>query len=190
MEGMSIKGKLQFEGVEWGPGTSRDSRNWSKIQQKQVMKSKRFLSEVDLYHNPDPLFRLVGEPNESEVFINDRKVAALIDSWAQLSSISISLAKMLELEVKSVRTILDLEGTGGLTIPYLGYVETRLQIPEVKAFDRDVLMLVVQDSSYCNRVPIALGTTHIDMLIKLATQEELGKLSCWKRDAVSTGAVM
>ena len=37
-------------------------------------------------------------------------------------------------------------------------------------------MLVVPDSSYCNRVPIALGNIHIDMFIKLATQEELGKL--------------
>ena len=52
-------------------------------------------------------------------------------------------------------------------------------------------MLVVPDSSYCNSVPIALGTIHIDMLIKLATQEELGKCShCWKRGAVLPGAVM
>ena len=163
----------------------------AQIQQKQVMKSKRFLSEVDLYHNPDPLARLVGKPNESEVFINDRKVAALVYSGAQLSSISISLARTLELEVKSSRTILDLEGIGGLTIPYLGYVETRLQILGVKVFDRDVLMLVVPDSSCCNRVPITLGTIHLDMLIKLATQEELGKLShCCKRGAVLTEAVM
>ena len=43
-------------------------------------------------------------------------------------------------------------------------------------------MLVVPDSTYCNWVPIAIGTVHIDILIKLVTQEELGKLShCWKR---------
>ena len=57
------------------------------------MKSKRLLSEVELYHKPDPLLRLVGEPNESEVFIDDRKVSALIDLGIQLSSIAISLAK-------------------------------------------------------------------------------------------------
>ena len=113
-----------MEGVEWGPGPSRNNRNWPKIQQQQVMKSKRFLSEVDLYHKPDPIFRLVGEANESQVYNDDRKVAALIDPRAQVSSISMSLAKMLELEIKSLRTILDLEGIGGLTIPYLGYVET------------------------------------------------------------------
>ena len=128
MERMSIYGKLQLEGVEWGPGPSRNSRNQPKIQQKQVMKSKRFLSEVDLYHNQDPLFRLVGEPNKSEVFIHDRNVAAMVDSRAQLSSISISLAKTLELEVKSLRTILDLVGTGGLMISYLWHVEMQLQI--------------------------------------------------------------
>ena len=95
------------------------------------------------------------------------------------------------MEIKSLRTILDLEGTGGLPISYLGYVETQLWIPEDKTFDRDILMLVAPDSSYCNKVPVALGTVHIDMLIKLATQEELGKLSpCWKRGAVLTGAVM
>ena len=52
-------------------------------------------------------------------------------------------------------------------------------------------MLVIPASSYHNRVPIALSTIHIDMLIKLATQEELGKLShCWKRGAVLTGIGM
>ena len=116
---------------------------------------------------------------------------ALIDSGVQLSSITISLAKTLKLEIKSLKTILDLKGTTGLSIPYLGYVEMLLRIPEVKAFDRDILMLVLPDSSYCNRVTIALGTVHIDMLIKLATQEELGKLghSC-KRVAVLTGIAM
>ena len=76
-------GKLQLEGVEWVPGPSRNNRNWPKVQQKQVMKSERFLSEEDLYNNPDP--------NELEVFINDRKVVALVDPGVQLSSISISL---------------------------------------------------------------------------------------------------
>ena len=106
MERMSIGWKLQLEGNEWGPSPSRNRRNWPKIQQKQVRKSKRFLSVVDLYHNPDPLFRLVSEPNKLEVFVDDRKVAALVDSGVQLSSILIGLVKTLELEVKSLGTIL------------------------------------------------------------------------------------
>ena len=155
------------------------------------MKSKRFLSEVDLNHNSNPLFRLIDEPNESEVFVDGEKVTALIDSGAKISSITTSLAKALKLEVQSIKTILDLAGTRDLLVPYLRYVEMQLKIPEVKAFDWYILMLVDLDSPYCERVPIALGTLHIDMLIKLATQEELEIIShCWKRGAVITRIAM
>ena len=65
------------------------------------MKSERFLSEVELYHNPDLFFRLIGELNESEVFIDGKKVKALIDSGAQISSIKISLAKLGDQKLKN-----------------------------------------------------------------------------------------
>ena len=48
-------------------------------------------------------------------------------------------------------------------------------------------MLVVLDSPCCKRVPVALCTLHIHMLIKLATWEEINKIGhCWKRGAVTT----
>ena len=66
-----------------------------------------------------------------------------------------------------------------------------MKIPEVKAFDRDVLMLVLLDSPCSERVPVAVGTLHIDMLIKLATGQELDCLShCWKRGRVATKIAM
>ena len=144
--------------MEWGPGPSRNIRHWPKTHQRQTVKSEISLSEVDLYHNPEPLFRLIGEPIESAVFVDGEKVTALIDSVAQISSITISLARTLKLEIQNLETILDLEATGGLQVLHLGYVEMLLKIPEARAFDRDVLMLVVLDSPYCQRVPIALGT--------------------------------
>ena len=30
----------------------------------------------------------------------------------------------------------------------MGYVETNLKIPEIKAFDEDILMLVIENSEY------------------------------------------
>ena len=122
------------------------------------MKPGTPLSEADLYHHPDPLYRLIGEPNESEVFVDGEKVTALIDSGAPISSIMSSLAKTLNLEIKNVKAILDLEATQGLQVPYLGYIEMYLKFPEVRAFARDILMLVVPDSPYCERIPVALGT--------------------------------
>ena len=61
----------------------------------------------------------------------------------------------------------------GSLIPYLGYVEATLNIPEVKAFQEDCLFLVVNDHTYGKQVPIMIGTLHIDMIIDRATKEEL-----------------
>ena len=56
--------------------------------------------------------------------------------------------------------MLQIEGSGGLDIPYLGYVETYLRVPEVRAFDTDVLLLIVPDSAHTMCTPITLGTLH------------------------------
>ena len=67
---------------------------------------------------------------------------------------------------------MQIEGSGGLEVPYLGYVEICLRIPEIKAFDNDVLLLIVPDSAHTLCTPITLGTLHIDMAIKLATKKK------------------
>ena len=78
--------------------------------------------------------------------------------------------------------MLQIEGSGGLDVPYLGYVETHLRVPEVKAFDTDVLLLIVPDSAHTMCTPITLGTLQIDMVIKLATKTELENLNKqWNR---------
>ena len=80
---------------------------------------------------------------------------------------------------------------GGLDIPYLGYVETQLGIPEIKAFDNDVLLLIVPDSAHSMHTPITLGTFHIDMAIKLATKKESENLNTqWKRSFITTKLTM
>ena len=56
-------------------------------------------------------------------------------------------------------------------MPYLGYVEACLKIPEIKAFDLDVPLLIVPDSVHTQHNPITLGTLHIDMAIKSATKK-------------------
>ena len=65
----------------------------------------------DLYHNPDPLVRLIGEPNEAPVIIENVQVKGSVDSGAQISSILDKLAKHLELKIHKLETLLDLEPT-------------------------------------------------------------------------------
>ena len=110
------------------------------------------------------------------------ETTALIDTGACMSAITKSFAEALELDLKPLDSVLDIEGTGGGKVPYHGYVECRLNLPQVEKFDCDVLMLVIDDSQYGARVPIQIGTLHIDMAIDLATEEERGKFKRkWER---------
>ena len=147
----------------------------------------KILRQRDLYHNPDPLGRLVGEVNESKVIIEGQEMRAFLDTGSQLLSISWTWVKKLNLEPKQLQSILQIEGSGGLEVPYLGYVEVRLELPEVKAFNHDVLLLIVPDSAHMQCTLITLGTLHINMAIKMATKRELGNLNKqWQRSLVAT----
>ena len=100
------------------------------------------------------------------------KTTALIDTGACMSAMTKSFAKALELELKSLDSILDIERSRGGKVPYHGYVECRLNLPQIEKFDQDVLMFVIDDSPYGARVPVQIGTLHIDMAISLAMEEE------------------
>ena len=86
---------------------------------------------------------------------------------------------------------MQIEGSGGLEVPYLGYVEAHLKVPEIKAFDQDVLLLIKPNSAHTQCTPITLGTLHIDMAIRLATERELQNLNKqWQRSLVATKLTM
>ena len=91
----------------------------------------------ELYHNLDSLVRLIGEANETNVIIENQEVKGLIDSGAQVSSISDTFASKLGLEIKQLNTLLDLELMGGGQVPYDGYVELKMRVPNVRAFNLD-----------------------------------------------------
>ena len=54
-----------------------------------------------------------------------------------------------------------------------------------------MLLLIVPDSAHTQYTPITLGTLHIDMAIKLATEKELETLNKqWQRSLVATKLTM
>ena len=136
---------------------------------------------TEKYHNPDPLVRLIGPANEAVILVEGQEFPALIDSRAQLSTMSEALVQALKLPVHNLHTLIEAEVSGGNTIPYVGYVEARLQIPGIQAMNEDSLFMVSNNSPYMDCVPIQLGTLHIREAMKSATQDELAKLSiAWK----------
>ena len=136
---------------------------------------------TEKYHNPDPLVRLIGLANEAVILVEGQEFPALIDSRAQLLTMSEALVQALKLPVHNLHTLIEAEVSGGNTIPYVGYVEARLQIPSIQAMNKDSLFMVSNNSPYMDCVPIQLGTLHIRKAMKSATQDELAKLLiAWK----------
>ena len=187
MEGVCDEGKC---GLGEDPrGVRAQGRKERPRQRSTINRDKVALKE--LYHNPDPLFRLIGKANETEIIIENQQVKGLIDSGAQVSSISDTFASKLGLKIKQLDTLLDLEPAGGGQVPYNGYVELRMRVPNVRAFDLDILMLVIPESEYSRRVPVTIGTIHIDEIIDLITVEELKTANRqWKRGIISRKVVV
>ena len=181
MARMCNKGKCGLGEDIWGvqPQGKDHPRKKSTINQDQI-------TLKELYHNPDPLHRLIGEPNEALVIVENQKIKGLIDSRAQILRISDKFVNKLNLEIKKLETLLDLEPTGGGQVPYDSYVEVRLQVPGVQAFDLDVLMLMIPESEYSKSVPVTIGTIHIDKIINLIIDEELKMANRkWQRGIIS-----
>ena len=66
---------------------------------------------------------------------------------------------------------MELEGTGGSAIPYLGFVEVNLQIPGIKNYNEDVLLLVIPTMTYSEMVPVMVGSKIIDRALSLMTKK-------------------
>ena len=106
----------------------------------------------------------------------------LTDSVAQVSSVSSGLCKWMVLKVHPLDRLLELEGTGGSAIPYLGYVEVNLQIPGIKGYNKDVLLLVILTTTYSEKVLVMVGFRIIDRAMGMITKRELAKATAtWKQ---------
>ena len=64
------------------------------------------------YHNPDPLVRLIGEANKAPALVEGVPITSLVDLGACMSAMVKSFAKELQLEIKLLKTIFDIEAMG------------------------------------------------------------------------------
>ena len=95
LEGMCDEGKHGLGKDPWGvqaKGNRDHPQKRSTVKQDEI-------ALKELYHNPDPLVRLIGEANETDIIIENKKVKGLIDSGAQVSSILDTFASKLGLKV-------------------------------------------------------------------------------------------
>ena len=97
---MSDSRKLQLERTDGSLGSLNAWKSLLHSYTNPKSKSMiyKILKQNNLYHNPDPLFRLVGEANESIVIVQGQEARALLDSGSQLSAISFKWVKKLKLK--------------------------------------------------------------------------------------------
>ena len=183
-EALSISFKLHPGGNGTGQSLPRHGQETRRPSSPKPISSTidmKISQMAEKYHNPDPLLRLIGPANEATIFVEGQKFPALLDSGAQLSTMSESLVKLLQLPIHKLNTSTEAEVSGGGTIPYIGYVEARPKIPGIKTMDKDSLFMVSNNSPYMNRVPIQLGTLHIREAIQCATKDKIEQLPiAWK----------
>ena len=139
--------------------------------------------------NTNPIVQLVGCSNKVPVVIDGHEVIALIDSDTQVLSISAQFCKDLALQIQPLGQLLELEGTGEAAIPYLGFVKVNLQIPGIRNYSKDVLLLVIPTMTYSKTVPVMVGSKIIDKALNLMTLGELAEATMTWRQA-HFGAVM
>ena len=85
------------------------------------------------------------------------------------------------LEINPLDRQLELEGTGWVAIPYLGYVEINLQIPGVRGYNEDV-MLVILTMTYAEKVLVMIVSKISDRAIKVIIKGELARaMETWRQ---------
>ena len=61
----------------------------------------KMLKQNNLYHNPEPLFRLVGKANESMVIVEGHEARAFLD-WFSIVTYFIQMGKETEIKTTTV----------------------------------------------------------------------------------------
>ena len=69
--------------------------------------------------------------------------------------------------------MLCLEGIGGFTILFLGYIEATVRVPLIKGYNDYIPMLILKSSPYSLRILIQLGTNVLDRPIARIMVEDL-----------------
>lgn len=163
------------------PPTDIPENNDSNSKKFEGQESEEFVAYIKSlmvqskeFVNPDPVKRLIGRLNEAEILAEDQWVRALLDTGAQVGNVSEDFCRENNIEVRPVEAVLRMVGTGGVNIPYLGVASIRVRIPEVD-FSEMVPLLVLATNDYQREVPITLGTSVLDMIVKQMTPEQIDK---------------
>ena len=100
---------------------------------------------------------LVGPSSEVEVKVEGKPCQALLDTGAMVSTLTLSLCQQLKLPIHSLSQLVRVEGVGGHSLQYLGYVIAKLEVSDLHQ-ELEAMFLVVPDIVYNCTTPVLIGT--------------------------------
>ena len=107
-------------------------------------------------NGPTPLEHLFGCANETRVKVEGVEMTALVDTRSQISTLTEGFCNERGLRILPLRNLVEgvlcLEGMGALQYHIKGYVEVDLTIPDFPHYQEDVVLLVVANHTYWDRV--------------------------------------
>ena len=112
---------------------------------------------------------LIGDRPEGFVFLNDVKCSCLIDTGAQVTTVTDAFHRkhLLHLPIHHLTDVLTTEGAGGQQVPYTGYIVVDVQFPEEidPAKGRfSTPILIAEETSYSEKIPMIVGTNVLHKL--------------------------
>ena len=126
--------------------------------------------------------KLVGRANEERIFINGQPVTALLDTGSQVTHVSHDFCLANGIAINPLAKLVNIEGTSGDSIDYLGYAEASLSLPMGShTFNIEALLLVLPTTDYLKKVPVSISTTITDMVVDFINQNKPDNVSkSWK----------
>ncbi len=114
---------------------------------------------------------IIGPRCTAEIVIEGNPCISLLDSGSQVTTVSKSFydTYLSSHPILSLDNLIEVEGAGGQTVPYLGYIEVSMHFPEYiagKAETVTTLALVIPDYKFNLEIPVLIGTNTLDTLFK------------------------
>ncbi len=106
------------------------------------------------------------------MILNKSKYVSLIDTGSTVSTISEGLYKVLNIPLHPINDLLKIEAATGDLLPYKGYVECDLYIPDLNIPCLKGLFLVVPDTPFSKTTPVIIGTNLLRHLIPNTTLQD------------------
>ena len=120
---------------------------------------------------------LIGETPEADVKIAGQICRALVDTGSQITTVSLSFYNrcLSKYPMQSCSSLLRVEGVGGESLPYHGYIEDDLSVPlnVSKNYSACFPVLIVPDTTYNLSVPVLIGTNVLSQIV-----EETDSVTC------------